>query len=642
MYRANSPRGHRFITLEILEDRQFLSGAPWAPGAKLMGQDLAVAHYPQLTGAGEAIAVIDSGVDYKHPVLGGGFGSAFKVEAGYDFIKNDGDPMSDTLAHGTGTAGVIAASPYVYNGYQDQGVAPGVRIIALRQDSTTGVKEALDWVIANRVKYNIVGVNLVDFGGTSGATYETALQSLVTDGVFIAHPAGNSGATAEMRAKLDAGDFGIGSVNYDTDLLSSFSQRGPYLDLVAPGEHVTLPYYDVDSKQHIFVDTADGTSWATPAVVATAALIKQIDARFTPAQMMKIMQDSGVAVYDPISKRTYKRLNIDAALALAYKERGGTPVPPASSGPVVVAAPPPVAQTPFKGAMFATGQTIQSEDFDNGGEGVAFHDVDSINIGGSSYRTNSAVDIQDMSGGRFLAFTKAGEWDEYSLNVAKAGKYDFSARVASYKPGGTFHVEVDGVNVTGAITIPSTGGWENWVTVGKSSISLTAGKHVVRLKMDTAGRLGYIGNFDSFSFTPSAKTAAVASPAASATVAARSAFKTTPATTANTFKGVTPQGSYMINSLDAGDYALYQNFDFGSGANAFFANVAAVTGGKKIQIRLDSPTGTVVGNLTVASTTGLTTFKTQHTGISKVTGVHNLYLTFTGGAAVNFQSFWFA
>src|SRR5258708_6603144 len=98
MNRKNRPRGpRRVIIIEGLERRELLSGEPWAPAAKLIGQDLAVAHYPKLTGAGEAVAVIDSGVDYKHPSLGGGFGAGKKVEAGWDFISNDADPMSDTF-----------------------------------------------------------------------------------------------------------------------------------------------------------------------------------------------------------------------------------------------------------------------------------------------------------------------------------------------------------------------------------------------------------------------------------------------------------------------------------------------------------------------------------------------------------------
>ena len=638
MYRANGRKGLHLVAIEWLENRRLLSDAPWAPAAKMIGQDQAVQHYPQLTGAGEAIAVIDSGVDYKHPSLGGGFGGAYKVEAGYDFINNDIDPMSDNFAHGTGTAGVIAASAYIFNGYREQGIAPGVRIIALRESNTEGVKLSLDWVLANRTQYNIVGVNLVDFGGTSGAAYAEVLRKLVAAGVFIAHPAGNEGADLAMRPKLDAGDFGIGSVNWASGRLSTFSQRGPQLDLVAPGEHVTLPYYDVPSKTHIYVDAADGTSWASPAVVGAAALIKQIDARFTPAQMMKIMQDSGVAVYDPVSKLSYKRLNLDASLALAYKLRGGTPTPPSSSGPVAVPPPPPLLQSPFKGKFFATNQTIQAEDFDNGGEGVAFHDLDSLNIGGNAYRGSAGVDVQDMATGKFVGFARAGEWLEYSLNVAKGGTFNFSARVACYKSGGKFHVEVDGANKTGSLTVPSTGGWKNWVTIGKAGISLSAGTHIVRIQMDGNGRVGYVGNIDSMIFAAATSAPAATAPA----TATHSALSTFSAATADTFSGVTPQGSYMVNSLDAGDWAVYRGVDFGSGETFFIAGVAAARGGKKIQVRLGSANGTIIGTLTIAPTGGLTTFKPQRTGISKVTGVHDVYLTFAAGGVANLQAFRFA
>jgi hypothetical protein len=645
MYRVKSRRGFRSILIEFLEGRQLLSTTPWAPAAKLIGQDLAVAHYPQITGAGEAIAVIDSGVDYKHPSLGGGLGSAYKVEAGYDFINNDSDPMSDTYAHGTGTAGVIAASNYTFNGYQDQGVAPGVRIIALREDDTAGVKSALDWVLANRGKYNIVGVNLVDFGGSSGSSYAQVLQDIIAAGVFVAHPAGNEGPTLAMRPKLDPSDFGIGSASYTTDQISTFSQRGAQLDLLAPGEDVTMPYYDVATKTHIYLDSAVGTSWSAPAVVGTAALIKQIDSRFTPAQTMQIMQQSGKSVYDPISKRTYKLLNIDAALALAYKDRGGTPVPPSGSGPVAVPPPPRPVQSPFKGTPFATNQTIQAEDFDNGGEGVAFHDLDSINIGGSAYRAGLGADVQDMTGGKLIGFAKSSEWLEYTLNVATAGTFTFSARVASYKAGGTFHIEVDGVNKTGTLTIPSSGGWQSWTTISKAGISLSAGTHIVRIKMDGNGHLGYVGNFDWIKFTPTAavKSATTVTPAAKpATVTTRAATSTITAASANTFSGVTPQGTFMVNSLDPGDWALYNDIDFGAGATSFTATVAALKSGKRIQVRLDSANGTVIGTLIVGATGGLTTFKPQRTAITKVAGVHNVYLTFAVAGTTSLESFKFA
>src|SRR4051812_12030792 len=140
-----SQRNHSYI--EHLEGRQMLA-ASWGAQAKLIGQDLATQQFPQITGKGMSVAVIDSGVDYNHPVLGGGWGK--KVIAGWDFSSNDSNPMSDSYAHGTGVAGMVAASGYDYRGGHFQGIAPGVNLIALRQNNQGGVAAALKWVIANK------------------------------------------------------------------------------------------------------------------------------------------------------------------------------------------------------------------------------------------------------------------------------------------------------------------------------------------------------------------------------------------------------------------------------------------------------------------------------------------------------------
>src|SRR4051812_36417148 len=114
---------------ESLEDRKLLSA--WGAQGRLVGQDLLASQFPQITGAGESVAIIDSGVDYNHPQLGGGFGN--RVVAGWDFAGNDSNPMSDSNAHGTGVAGMMGASGFEMNGQHYQGIAPGVKIIALRQ-----------------------------------------------------------------------------------------------------------------------------------------------------------------------------------------------------------------------------------------------------------------------------------------------------------------------------------------------------------------------------------------------------------------------------------------------------------------------------------------------------------------------------
>ena len=69
--RPKSVRDRLTFSVERLETRDLLA-AQWAPAARLIAQDVAAANYPNLTGAGETVVIIDSGVDYKHPSLGGG------------------------------------------------------------------------------------------------------------------------------------------------------------------------------------------------------------------------------------------------------------------------------------------------------------------------------------------------------------------------------------------------------------------------------------------------------------------------------------------------------------------------------------------------------------------------------------------
>jgi hypothetical protein len=146
---------------------------------------------------------------------------------------------------------------------------------------------------------------------------------------------------------------------------------------------------------------------------------------------------------------------------------------------------------------------IQAENFDQGGEGVAYHDTSSTNSGGA-YRPGEGVDIQrdvDVDGGFNVGWTKAGEWMEYTVNIVTAGSYQLNARVASLGAGGTFHIECDGVRVTGAVTVPNSGGWQSWQTISIAGVQLPAGRHVLRVAFDAVGVNGSVGNFNWFSFS---------------------------------------------------------------------------------------------------------------------------------------------
>ncbi|MBP7570882.1 MAG: carbohydrate-binding protein [Acidobacteria bacterium] len=150
----------------------------------------------------------------------------------------------------------------------------------------------------------------------------------------------------------------------------------------------------------------------------------------------------------------------------------------------------------FGGAPRTIPAIIQAEDFDDGGEGGAYHDTTTGNSGGA-YRT-TGVDIEktaDAAGGYNVGWIAAGEWLKYSVNAASAGTYRFDARVASPGVGGTFHLEANGVDVTGPMTIPDTGGWQSWRTVS-ANVVLAAGPQVLRVVFDRNGASGAAGNLN--------------------------------------------------------------------------------------------------------------------------------------------------
>jgi subtilisin family serine protease len=157
--------------------------------------------------------------------------------------------------------------------------------------------------------------------------------------------------------------------------------------------------------------------------------------------------------------------------------------------------PGPPTPTPFGGTAAVIPGLIEAENFDDGGEGVAYHDSTPGNSGGQYRQTD--VDIEtclDVGGGYSIGYITAGEWLKYSVSVATTGSYTLEARVASPGAGGTFHVEVDGVNATGPLMVPNTGGWQTWKSVTVTNIPLTAGPHMLRLAFDAKGVFGWFGN----------------------------------------------------------------------------------------------------------------------------------------------------
>ncbi|HEV7238912.1 MAG TPA: carbohydrate-binding protein [Thermoanaerobaculia bacterium] len=139
--------------------------------------------------------------------------------------------------------------------------------------------------------------------------------------------------------------------------------------------------------------------------------------------------------------------------------------------------------SPFAGVIAIPG-TVQAENYDLGGEGIAWHDTSPGNAFGV-YRTHD-MDVGAITGGgHHIGALEAGEWAEYSVNVATTASYTVTLRWASaYAGSTTFRLRQDGVDVSGTQTVNSTGSWQTFTTKTFNA-NLTAGAHILRIDFET-------------------------------------------------------------------------------------------------------------------------------------------------------------
>jgi subtilisin family serine protease len=288
------------------------------------------------TGAGQTVAVIDSGIAWNHSALGNGLGSSYRVVGGWDFTENDANPYDDGPegSHGTHVAGIIGADT---TGTTNDGVAPGVDLVGLRvfDDAGAGyfswVESALQWVHQNRNAFEnpITAVNLSL--GTSWnsasipnwAMLEDEFAQLKADGIFIAVSAGNSFASynAPGLSYPAASPHVVPVMSVmDNGNLSSFSQRHTRA-IGAPGQYIvsTVPDY-VGNNNGVNDDWASfsGTSMASPYVAASSVLLRQAMEfvgwqYITQDVIYSHMMYSAKSFFDSATGQTYKRIDLATA-----------------------------------------------------------------------------------------------------------------------------------------------------------------------------------------------------------------------------------------------------------------------------------------------------------------------------------------
>ena len=224
------------------------------------------------TGAGIIVAVIDSGVDADHPQLTG------RVVEGTDYLDPGGDGGLDCAGHGTAVASIIAATPHRGVGFR--GLAPKAKILPVRiseQQIIDGKESgrtvtaaqfarAIRWAVDHDA--DVLNLSVVLY--KDDHLVRAAIGYAVERDVVVVAAAGNLHENGDPRPYPAAyeGVLGVGAIGAD-GIRSAFSQAGPYVDVVAPGGEVLAATTGRGHKWQ------NGTSYATPFVSATAALVRE-------------------------------------------------------------------------------------------------------------------------------------------------------------------------------------------------------------------------------------------------------------------------------------------------------------------------------------------------------------------------------
>ena len=271
------------------------------------------------------VCVLDTGVDSDHPDLLGNL-----LLPGYNaYLKVDGN-IEDIYGHGSGTAGVIGAVGN--NGIGVAGMTWNIKIIPVQINQgnisssayISDMAVGIEWCANQGAK-----VANLSYGGAQYATISEAAQYLRDRGGLLFMSAGNDGTNNSIEAYPDYSSFVVvGSTNL-SDVKSDFSEYGPFIDVVAPGESIATTYNDGGYVYYT------GTSFSSPMTAGLAALIYAINPDFTPAEVENCIfntaSDLGVVGDDDL----YGHGRIDAGFAvteaLNYLSPNNPPVAVATS-----------------------------------------------------------------------------------------------------------------------------------------------------------------------------------------------------------------------------------------------------------------------------------------------------------------------
>ena len=260
-----------------------------------------------LTGEGETICIIDTGINYSHVDLGGCYGdndptSDCKILGGWDFYNSDPDPVDDH-GHGTHCAGIAAA-----NGAK-KGVAPDAKIIMIKACDSTGtscpdpdIEDGINWCVDNSSRFNISVISL-SLGGLNFTDYcpeddlASSINNAIANNISVVVASGNNGWTDRIAGPACVENATAVGATTKTDGFYEDGNRWPLRLLVAPGVSITSTWKTGG------YESSDGTSMATPHVAGAFAIINQYrrlegSVDLTPREIEEVLNNSGKRLND--------------------------------------------------------------------------------------------------------------------------------------------------------------------------------------------------------------------------------------------------------------------------------------------------------------------------------------------------------
>jgi subtilisin family serine protease/putative cell wall-binding protein len=279
------------------------------------------------------VAIIDSGIDATHPDLRANVVSQVDVSSGVQTraLGTNNDPCG--LGHGTFVAGVVGAVGD--NGIGVAGVAWHVSIVDVAAGDPNRCGAFDDSAIVTGIQYavsqgvDVINLSLGGPGGTCPTAYQSAIDEARANGVVVVAAAGNDELQFPGLTSIPASCNGVISVGAvgDSGDHSAYSNANAEVDLAAPGGDSTTGHGKILSTAlGGGYDTEEGTSFASPYVVGTVALLRSVNKALTADQVESILESTASGHGVRTAALGWGRVDVGAAVARA-KAGGDLPAP---------------------------------------------------------------------------------------------------------------------------------------------------------------------------------------------------------------------------------------------------------------------------------------------------------------------------